>query len=536
MHSDSENYTIFIIALEAYKSKMLSFKLINDSVLFQQYMNDILWNFLNDFCQVYLDNILIYSKTQREHWQHVKIILNRLQEADLQVNIWKCEFNVEETVFLEVIVSEQDLCINSIKVKVIVNWAMLINLKEIQSFVRFINFYRCFIKNFLKLVKSFIQLTRKDTSFVWNKVCVQAFDDLKKQVSSTSILWHLNLKQQTILKINASDYVKDEILSQYNDENVLYSVAFYSKSMIFAECNYHIYDKKLLVIIQCFEHWRLELECTELFIQMFIDHQTLKIFMKNKQLTRCQVNYLDILFKFNFQIIFQSDKINIKVNALIRMSLINVSESTQHIKDHYQIILTLDKVDILAIESEVDLYQWIKDVNKMNELCNEYKQAISENKLKLHSTELKHCKIIDDVLFRKKLLWVSENMHTKLLKKIHDQSFISHSDNRRTTDLVQRFYYWSDHQAMIKRYIQNCHVCQRSKTSRNSINELLYFLSISQKRWKDIAMNFITELSLSKDYNVICIIICRLIKKHHYVFCHWEDDDISVEEMIWIML
>ncbi len=68
MHSDSENYTIFIIALEAYKSKMLTFELINDSVSFQQYINDVLWNFLNDFCQVYLDDILIYSKTQWEHW------------------------------------------------------------------------------------------------------------------------------------------------------------------------------------------------------------------------------------------------------------------------------------------------------------------------------------------------------------------------------------------------------------------------------------------------------------------------------------
>jgi len=95
---------------------------------------------------------------------------------------------------------------------------------------------------------------------------------------------------------------------------------------------------------------------------------------------------------------------NTKVNALIRMSLIDVSESTQRTEDCYQIILTLDRVNILAIESESDFYQRVKDVNKMNELCNEYKQAIIENKLKLHSTELKHCKIVDDVLFRKDLL------------------------------------------------------------------------------------------------------------------------------------
>jgi len=126
--------------------------------------------------------------------------------------------------------------------------------------------------------------------------------------------------------------------------------------------------------------------------------------MKNKQLTQRQVNYLNILFKFNFQIIFQSGKMNIKVDALIRMFLINVSESTQRTEDCYQIILTLNKVNILAIESEVDFYQQVKDVNKTNELCNEYKQAISENKLKLHSIELRHCKIIDNVLFRKDLL------------------------------------------------------------------------------------------------------------------------------------
>ncbi len=265
---------------------MLSFKLINELIFFQQYMNDVLWNFLNDFCQVYLNDILIYSKMRKKHRNYVKLVLSWLREAELQMNIQKCEFNVEETVFLKVIISKLSLRMNLSKVTVIVSWITSINLKEIQSFVRFVNFYRRFIKNFSKLVKSFTQLTRKNTSFVWNKICVQVFDNLKKQVSSISVLRHFDFKRQAILKTDASNYVKDEILSQYNDEKVLHSMIFYSKSMIFAEINYHIYDKKLLIIIWCFEHWRLELKCTELFIQMFINHQTLKIFMKNKQLSR----------------------------------------------------------------------------------------------------------------------------------------------------------------------------------------------------------------------------------------------------------
>jgi len=172
MHLDNENYIIFITALKAYKYKMLSFELINESIFFQQYMNDILWDFLNDFCQVYLDDILIYSKMRKKYKDHIKLVLSWLHEAELQMNIRKCKFNVEKTVFLKVIVSELNLCMNFSKVTVIVSWITLINLKEIQSFVKFVNFYRRFIKNFLKLVKLFTQLTRKNMSFVWNEICV----------------------------------------------------------------------------------------------------------------------------------------------------------------------------------------------------------------------------------------------------------------------------------------------------------------------------------------------------------------------------
>ncbi len=135
MHFDNKNYIIFITVLEAYKYKMLSFKLTNKSIFFQQYINDILWDFLNDFCQVYLDDILIYSKIRKKHKDHVKLVLNQLREAELQINIRKCKFNVEETVFLEIIISELDFHMNLSKVTVIVSWITLINLKKIQSFV-----------------------------------------------------------------------------------------------------------------------------------------------------------------------------------------------------------------------------------------------------------------------------------------------------------------------------------------------------------------------------------------------------------------
>jgi len=95
---------------------------------------------------------------------------------------------------------------------------------------------------------------------------------------------------------------------------------------------------------------------------------------------------------------------NIKVDALIRMFLVNISESAQHLEDCFQTILILDRVDVLLVESKANLYQRVYMINQMNELCNEYKQAMNENKLKFHITKLKKYEIIDNVLFKKDLL------------------------------------------------------------------------------------------------------------------------------------
>ena len=295
MHSDSEDLITFITALNFYKYWVLLFKLTNELSTFQQYINDTLWDFLNDFCQTYLNNILVYSKIWTEHWIHVKQILHRLCEADLQVNIKKCKFNISETVFLGVIVSGEGLRINSQKVKSVLNWVQSINLKEVQGFINFTNFYCQFIQDFFKIVKPLIGLIRKKVSFAWTEDCIKAFQDLKQTMTKASVLRHFNLNRQVILETDASNLVTDEILSQYDNEGVLHSVTFYNKSMILTECNYYIYDKELLAIICCFEHWYLKLKHTDLLIQVFTDHQVLKIFIKNKELTHWQIRYLDIL-------------------------------------------------------------------------------------------------------------------------------------------------------------------------------------------------------------------------------------------------
>ncbi len=159
MHLSSKDLTIFIIFFNLYKYHVMLFKLINKSMFYQHYMNNMMFEYLHQFCQIYLNDIIIYSKILKKHKQHVWLILNRLWEVDLQIDINKCKFHVQKIIFLELLMSIKKLKMNSRKMQAVIDWFTLNNLIQMQFFIDFCNFYQCFIKNFSKIVCSMIQLT-----------------------------------------------------------------------------------------------------------------------------------------------------------------------------------------------------------------------------------------------------------------------------------------------------------------------------------------------------------------------------------------
>ncbi len=159
MSSESEDLTTFVTFFDVYKYKVMLFELINESAFFQHYINNVLFECLHKFCQTYLNDILIYSKILKKHRIHVKEVLNKLREIDLQINIDKCEFKIQKILFLEQLIFINDLRMNSWKVDVIRSWKVSQLLTHVQIFIDFCNFYQQFIKNFLKITQSMIKLT-----------------------------------------------------------------------------------------------------------------------------------------------------------------------------------------------------------------------------------------------------------------------------------------------------------------------------------------------------------------------------------------
>ncbi|SLM37370.1 hypothetical protein PDIG_11210 [Lasallia pustulata] len=192
MHPNSEDYTTFITSMGAYKYHVLPFGLTNGPANYQHYMNDVLWDHLNNFCSAYLDDILIYSKTLKEHSQHIWGVLQKLIDAGLQVDIEKCKFHVQETSFLGVLLSTDGLRMDPKKVQVVVDWSTPTNLKQVQAFIGFRNFYRQFIKGFSKIVGPMLKLTQKGVIFQWTDTCQKSFKLLKQRVVTAPVLQHFD--------------------------------------------------------------------------------------------------------------------------------------------------------------------------------------------------------------------------------------------------------------------------------------------------------------------------------------------------------
>lgn len=126
-------------------------------------------------------------------------------------------------------------------------------MRDVQAFLGFCNFYRRFIQDYSQKRKPLTNLTKKEIVFLWSQECKEAFESLKEAVTSAPILQHFDREKVAVVESDASDYVSSGVLSQYDNNGVLHPVAYFSKKMLPAECNYEIYDKELLAIIRCFE-------------------------------------------------------------------------------------------------------------------------------------------------------------------------------------------------------------------------------------------------------------------------------------------
>jgi len=186
--ADDVQKTAFRSRYGHYEYVVMPFGVTNAPTVFMDYMNKIFRLFLDRFVVVFIDDILIYSKTQEEHAEHLRLVLGVLREKQLYAKLSKCKFWLDEVQFLGHVISAQGIVVDPAKVEAVVKWETPKSATEIRSFVGLAGYYRRFIEGFSKIVAPLTQLTRKDQPFTWIDKCEDIFQELKRRLTSAPIL------------------------------------------------------------------------------------------------------------------------------------------------------------------------------------------------------------------------------------------------------------------------------------------------------------------------------------------------------------
>jgi transposase InsO family protein len=532
--SESEDLTTFRTRYGQFKYKVMPFGLTNGPAIFQRFVNNIFKDCLDQFLTAFIDDLLIYSSNKEEHETHVKIVLQRLQEAGLQAAIKKSEFHVTKTKYLGFIVSTDGISVDPEKTAVIREWQTPTTVKGVQSFLGFCNFYRRFIRGYSQIAKPLNALQRKNTPFTWTAKCAKAFEQLKQRLSEAPLLHHFRPELETKLETDASDGTVAGALSQKAEDGHWHPVAFYSKSMAVAEQNYDIHDKEMLAVIRALEEWRAELQSlqrSERFA-IFTDHRALEYFMTTKKLSARQARWAEFLSRFYFLIKYHTGKSNIIADILSRKDGAPDHDSRMQILLRPEMVEKAARKDIgiatLEAESgEESIMEEIKQANRDAESLQGQKGVAKSEKPGEWGIR------DDDILtFQDRLVVPTEapyeDLRGRLMNEIHRQGSIAHPGIRKMKKLIKPRFYWRGWNSDVERYVSNCKKCRRAANPRDKKPGLLQPLPIPDRPWQHLSMDFHSMPKDRSGYDNVCVFVCRLSKKPISIPCY---KDVTARDM-----
>ncbi|WVZ71456.1 hypothetical protein U9M48_020042 [Paspalum notatum var. saurae] len=232
--------TAFSTGYGLYEYPVMSFGLTNAPAFFMYMMNSVFMNELDKFVVVFIDDILIYSKNEKEHEEHLRVVLTRLREHKLYAKFSKCAFWLKEVGFLGHILSEKGVAVDPSKVKDVLNWKQPETVTEIRSFLGLAGYYCRFIKDFSKIAKPMTSLTKKNAKFVWGPKCEDGFRKLKKLLTTAPVLAQPDVTKPFDVYCDASGRGPGRVLMQEGRV-----IAYASRQLRKHEANYPTHDLEL---------------------------------------------------------------------------------------------------------------------------------------------------------------------------------------------------------------------------------------------------------------------------------------------------
>ncbi|WVZ25177.1 hypothetical protein V8G54_003721 [Vigna mungo] len=480
-----------------YEYVVMPFGVTNAPAIFMDYMNRIFRPFLDKFVVVFIDDILVYSKTQEEHEEHLRTVLGVLRERKLYVKLSKCDFWMEEVHFLGHVISTGGIAIDPAKVQTVMEWERPKTVTEVRSFVGLTGYYRRFIEIFSRDSSPVDSVDQEGSA-----LC------LKEKLTSATVLVIPNTGRPFEVYCDASHQGLGRV------------VAYASRQLKVHEKNYPTHDLELAAVVFALKNWRHYLYGAQ--FQVFSDHKSLKYLFDQKELNMRQRRWMEFLKDYDFELLYHPGKANVVADALSRKT---VHMSSLMVRE-YELVESFSDLK-LDVEFEPDGIRCCKLV-----ISSDIFERIYEGQLVDHEL-LKSRSLIgteqgkwfntgtDGMLRFKGRTCVPDDWEIKrvILEEGHRSRFSIHPGMiKMYQDLepskwlyqdLKKSFWWSGMKKDVAQFVASCLTCQKAKVEHQRPGGLLQPLEIPEWKWDSITMDF--------ENDVIWVIVDRLTKSAHFL-------------------
>ena len=417
-----------------YEFLVMSFGLTNAPAAFMDLMNRVFREYLDKFVIVFIDDILIYSKTQKEHEEHLEIVLQTLKDHKLYAKFSKCEFWLDRVHFLGHVVSAEGISVDPAKIEAVSNWKAPKSVTEVRSFLGLAGYYRRFVEGFARLAAPLTALTRKGKRYEWTEKCEESFKELKKRLTSAPVLTIPTPEGKFDIYSDASKMGLGAVLMQ--DGKV---VAYGSRQLKEHEKNYPTHDLELAAVVYALKIWRHYLYGVQ--CQIFSDHKSLKYIFTQKELNMRQRRWLELVKDYDCEILYHPGKANKVADALSRkstialMSIQALPPQLQEEISELEIELVVGQVSALTLQPTI--FDGMKGAQELDPILVGIKEEVLEGRNTAFSLSQ------DGILNFNGRLCVpnDEELRKQILSEAHETPYSIHPG---ATKMYQdlREYFW----------------------------------------------------------------------------------------------
>lgn len=471
---ESRDYTSFRAGKHLYRFKVMPFGLTGAPVTQTKLMNRVLGYDLEPQVFVYLDDIVVTSKTLSEHLELLEKVAERLRKANLSISVEKSKFCRKRISYLGYILSEEGVSIDSSKLEPILSYPSPKTVKEVRRLMGMVGFYKQFIPNYSTVLAPITDLLKKcKTRIIWTEEADKALNEIKSILTSPPVLANPDFGLQFVIESDASLVAAGAVLVQYQD-GIRRPIAFFSKKFSSAQKKYSATERECLAVILAIEKFRHYVEGTQ--FKVVTDAQSLKwlnqvsVEGNSARLARWALK----LQQHDMVLEYRKGKLNIIADALSR---------------------AVNEIDIRTID--LDLEKLKTDIAKDEQKYKDFK-VVRGNVYKY----IPSCNP-EDPRFDWKFI-PPKNDRIQIMEAEHS---VAHFGYYKTMRKIREKYYWPGMCEEIKRFCRGCQTCKTAKHPNTARVPQIGQPKLATMPWQVVSVDYMGPFPRSKKGNSMLLVV-----------------------------